>query len=153
VSDLLPCPFCGGAPRDVEITIKESFVWHHVICTNNECLAEGRMVGPHKKRDEGYAAAVEAWNRRDGVQRPSAPAWHQRPTGPGRWLCWGEDQSGRIAGPAACVLELSELDLKRGAPFQTSWCYGPIPAPPVKVENGCQEAGGKPEAGGSVRDG
>ncbi len=54
------------------------------------------------------------------------PAWHDKPTGPGLWVCWFHPRGGKVQMPS--VVDLAEEDLDRGAPFYTSRVYGPIPA-------------------------
>jgi hypothetical protein len=61
----------------------------------------------------------------DEVKR--APGWHERPTGPGLWVCMPDlnafPRLTQIIG-----LELDQEDIDRGAPFNTLCVFGPIPA-------------------------
>ena len=70
MDELLPCPFCGGAPaivtRDVEPqgdpwygAKKETFV----LCDCGCCLFDGDF---HEGFYDAETRAVEAWNRRAG---------------------------------------------------------------------------------------
>lgn len=51
--------------------------------------------------------------------------YHDRPTGPGRWVCmskpWADGKMSDV------VVDLSQDDLDRGAPFHTARVYGPLP--------------------------
>ncbi len=62
------------------------------------------------------------------------PQWHKRPTGPGLWICWADDQSGRFV--TAPILRLTAEDIARGSPFRTICVYGPIPEPPAELLKG-----------------
>ena len=54
MSELKPCPFCGGAAK------LEKMGWpHHVFCT--ECFAKVTGRGTDK---EGEQDAIMRWNRR-----------------------------------------------------------------------------------------
>lgn len=53
----------------------------------------------------------------------SMPQWHDRPTGPGLWLTWGD----KPRAWSFVALRLDAADLARGAPFGTIAVYGPIP--------------------------
>lgn len=65
------------------------------------------------------------------MRRTERPAWHKRPTGPGMWVCWAEDQTARIF-PIGPILKLTQEDLDRGSPFSTACVYGPILEPPTE---------------------
>ena len=52
--------------------------------------------------------------------RCNEASWHARPIVPGFYVCVGD-------GMGDSFLQLDEDDLKRGAPFQTTRVYGPIP--------------------------
>lgn len=54
LTELKPCPFCGGFAR-VATTCAH---WYNVWCMNSECYAQGGM-SPIKED------AVEMWNKRD----------------------------------------------------------------------------------------
>lgn len=64
-------------------------------------------------------------SRRDGM----VPSWHKRPTGPGFWFCWREQQSGSLI-QFGMLFKLTAEDIQRGSPFRTACVYGPIPEPP-----------------------
>lgn len=85
---------------------------------------------------------VSVWHH--GHVPEFVPRWLKRPTGPGLWVCVG-GRGGALSGWTG-ALQLSQLDLDRGAPFETVAVFGPIPKRPESFD-GCQEAGGKPEAG------
>lgn len=54
-----------------------------------------------------------------------APAWRDRPTGPGMWACALDDD---VRAPFMWVaLKLDADDIARGVPFHTQRVYGPIP--------------------------
>lgn len=54
------------------------------------------------------------------------PQWHDRPPGPGLWACKSKPWAN---GPKDDVmLNLSQEDIDRGAPFQCVAVFGPIPA-------------------------
>lgn len=55
------------------------------------------------------------------------PALHDRPTGPGWWVCVGSPaDDGDIGAYTQCLL-LDQEDLDRGAPFHTRKVFGPLP--------------------------
>jgi len=54
----------------------------------------------------------------------ACPAWHDRPTGPGLWVCMPD---GKQFGRRAEALRLTEEDLARGAPFHVLRVFGPVP--------------------------
>ena len=54
------------------------------------------------------------------------PQWRKRPTLPGLYVCWPHQAK---SPEAAWALYLGKEDLERGAPFQTTMCYGPIEKP------------------------
>ncbi len=56
-----------------------------------------------------------------------APRWHDKPTGPGTWVCAPDHAKWFLRTEA---VQLSEADLERGAPFFTKAAYGPIPELP-----------------------
>jgi len=69
--------------------------------------------------DELLKSPMEIWED----SKAPTPAWHDKPTGPGMWVCIGH---GRMRGRDS-VLNLTDLDLANGAPFFTEAVYGPIP--------------------------
>ena len=73
--------------------------------------------GPHDY-DEAEVARLEA--------EDELPAWRDRPTMPGLWVCIG---TGRLNGHDT-VLKLTQAVLDTGAPFCTNRVFGPIPLDP-----------------------
>lgn len=60
MSDLKPCPFCGGeAMRKTVISPFANEPWHYVSCENPRCRVEVVTAAYAKQRD-----ATKAWNRR-----------------------------------------------------------------------------------------
>lgn len=57
MSELLPCPFCGGEARVERDSFSGSF---YVGCLNDECLGFSGLGWIYKKEEE----AIEAWNTR-----------------------------------------------------------------------------------------
>ena len=58
VNDLLPCPFCGSAPRLENYVVEAA-----VFCSNKKCGAD--ITCKHGARDErGFEDCKKAWNRR-----------------------------------------------------------------------------------------
>ena len=53
------------------------------------------------------------------------PDWHDRPTGPGRWLL-GDSNGGRFK----IWDDYTQEDIDRGAPFACKRVFGPIPPDP-----------------------
>ena len=58
MTDLKPCPFCGGTNVHVDMDYRVGIPVWVVDC--NGCATSGPVVN----EAEGEAAAVEAWNRR-----------------------------------------------------------------------------------------
>lgn len=54
-----------------------------------------------------------------------SPGWLQRPSGPGMWVCLPEEGS---TFPKPVVIDLTQHDIDRGAPFRCGHVFGPIPA-------------------------
>lgn len=79
------------------------------ICSIYPTVAEPFWAEPRLR----LAGRIASW----------VPAWHDRPTGPGLWVCLPDGKSVR----QIVTLELDEKDIKRGAPFNTPRVYGPIP--------------------------
>ena len=59
------------------------------------------------------------------------PAWHQRPTMPGLWLCCGETQVTEGVPFAGDLIDITPTDIVRGVPYRSSLVFGPIPLPEV----------------------
>ena len=61
MTELKPCPFCGGkAKRRYEMP----YSW--IECA--ACKAASSFAFDEQEQRDGMKIAVEAWNRRDGVQ-------------------------------------------------------------------------------------
>jgi len=60
----------------------------------------------------------------DAKNTASQPRWAMRPSGPGMWVCLPETGS---AFPKPVVIDLTQSDIDRGAPFRSSCVFGPIP--------------------------
>ncbi len=58
MTDLKPCPFCGGDENGQELRVVE---WMHFWVTCDACLA----TGPEGKTQD---AAKELWNRRPDME-------------------------------------------------------------------------------------
>ena len=58
MSELLPCPFCGG-----EAKLREYPFSDHVSCENESCLVRP-SVGVEHDNAVHSGAAIEAWNTR-----------------------------------------------------------------------------------------
>lgn len=63
MSELLPCPFCGGNNLEIQHSDIEGWI-AHVACKDCD-----DMIGPMSKykyddKDEAAADASEVWNRR-----------------------------------------------------------------------------------------
>ena len=52
------------------------------------------------------------------------PRWMPRPSEPGMWVCL-PDKGNTFAKPV--VIDLTQHDIDRGAPFRCSGVFGPIP--------------------------
>jgi Lar family restriction alleviation protein len=68
MADLLPCPFCGGAPF-----IGHIYVTHH-LSNGDELKGEQRRLRCRECGSEGAqrnteAEAIAAWNRRAALSR------------------------------------------------------------------------------------
>ena len=87
---------------------------------------------------ESHDAVLNAWQNSQtlrAIQREnstsrdrlseSIPQWMERPSGPGRWVCEELPKGSRRIGPI--IVNLTDEDLNRGAPFYTTRVYGPIP--------------------------
>ena len=65
MTDLLPCPFCGGEaelrPNDRGIYTPDIYGWH-VECTNDECIIG--LMDDRQWFEETKAEAIAAWNTR-----------------------------------------------------------------------------------------
>jgi hypothetical protein len=60
MTDLKPCPFCGGKAEQFAGCRTDFFLT--VYCT--DCLAEIKAEPDGKADDAGWSKAVEKWNRR-----------------------------------------------------------------------------------------
>ncbi len=68
----------------------------------------------------------------DCIRGNPFPGWHKRPTGPGYWFCWGDDQEHRLIA-FGTLLKLDAAAITEGAPYRTACVYGPIPEPPKEM--------------------
>ena len=61
MSELKPCPFCGGEVvlSSLEYHDKDNDTYYGVDCLNYECVACGNIPRFTRKED-----AINAWNRR-----------------------------------------------------------------------------------------
>lgn len=66
------------------------------------------------------------------------PAWHQRPTGPGVWIC-EPDEIRRKAGMSSVILDLDQEALDEGAPHFCCRVFGPVPGCSVPVYPECMK--------------
>lgn len=62
MTELKPCPFCGGEAKIQHEYSRESGDWYAVDCLNKKCPMEIVIVTTGWRPTE--AEAVEAWNRR-----------------------------------------------------------------------------------------
>jgi hypothetical protein len=70
VSELLPCPFCGGEPTIEE---SDSLYDYAIACYNADCAANPRVfIEPAKQGDDIRAIANSAWNTRASCHLPAA---------------------------------------------------------------------------------
>ena len=73
---LLPCPFCGDAPK-IESDAGETLIY----CVNDQCIIFTRAPAPYN--DYGHrASAIAAWNRRPAME---AVAWRWRWPDTNKW--------------------------------------------------------------------
>jgi hypothetical protein len=76
-ANLLPCPFCGGPARLIEINLALAEWQEAYVECNGDCGAQGEHINcfpddyemPH---DLGYKWAIAAWNRRSPALAPVA---------------------------------------------------------------------------------
>ena len=59
------------------------------------------------------------------------PDWHDKPTGPGGWVCRGDGK--HALGDRVIFLELTQEEIDNGAPFHTGRVYGPVPDDPQEA--------------------
>lgn len=74
MSELLPCPFCGSAPRFID---DDSYGMAQVFCANTACPAEPSVIGQTETAEQVAAA----WNRRavpNATLLPTASAVDQQ---------------------------------------------------------------------------
>lgn len=60
------------------------------------------------------------------------PAWMKSPSCAGRWII--EPYDGMPPYSRVCI-ELSEIDIERGAPFRAVAVYGPLPECPQELKS------------------
>lgn len=68
--ELLPCPFCGGEPKEYD-----QIGYSSVKCDNCKFSIK-------RKAEDGAPYAVELWNRRAGQAAKSVPEWQPIETAP-----------------------------------------------------------------------
>lgn len=66
---LLPCPFCGGAPKTIERpdNIDGTEFVYAVSCCCDSYSARAHQLERRKTPEQAKSAATEAWNRRPGA--------------------------------------------------------------------------------------
>ena len=69
MTDLKPCPFCGGKAEFARKQVKTKGHWCdavYVRCTNCDARSNRVLYSAkyHKKNESEYLEAQEAWNRR-----------------------------------------------------------------------------------------
>lgn len=102
-------------------------------------LTTALMVADHQHEEDvkalecvGLAQDSDLWaslkqQRDDAIAKLSAaPAWHRRPTCPGRWLC--------VGGWKRQFVAIFDDDDVKETEFWNKLFYGPIPDPPEEVE-------------------
>lgn len=89
MSELKPCPFCGGEPQrssNVAYDNQADFEWFEVKCSNCTC-----SVGPY----ETTGAAIEAWNARwERTYKCAKCGVEYEPTNPEQKYCSKECKNG-----------------------------------------------------------
>lgn len=72
--ELLPCPFCGGAPGVVHTTDVDDTKWVHVECYGCGARTRGDWIPPSSDQCPIFFQEVRAeWNRRANVSHAAAP--------------------------------------------------------------------------------
>lgn len=118
--------------------------------SDGDTCTVSRVVNPSRVELDVAAAAIvssDDWLDSDGLQDgpeyvksdirdaaellavhhiQSAPSWMHMPNAPGMWVVVAEGNQFR-----ELVMQLTQDDLDRGAPFYAKASYGPIPLPPV----------------------
>ena len=135
MTELLPCPFCGGEPMQHSHQKGNPSGWefecdHWICCATEDCPAHVGMC-------ETPAEAIAAWNRRAPVWQPisTAPkdgtefqAWVLNGPGPGFW-----DPRARFDADGAFQL-WGRVDYDEDGwdchPGWTPTHWQPLPAPP-----------------------
>lgn len=79
-------------------------------------------------RGEMYGSDIPVWVDVVTTALLAAPAWHERPTGPGRWLYWIKRYV--TSQPVLMATVISQEDIDAGQPASDSPVYGPIPEVP-----------------------
>jgi hypothetical protein len=62
--ELKPCPFCGGE-AELNKSLGKNWI---VICSENSCLVNPRVVGYQSSKPQYHVDVVAAWNTRAGEQ-------------------------------------------------------------------------------------
>ena len=113
IYDTFTCPNCRGSKTQCPGFFAES----DALVPCDFCNGDGFVC---------FAGILERFDK-------SAPAWHKRPTGPGRWLCANTEKSYFINLENWPTLVIDQANLDRGSPFKTCCVYGPIPDPPPEM--------------------
>lgn len=72
------------------------------------------------------ASAYLARLAADEAERSELPAWHDKPTGPGLWLCQWRSDMARGFPPTLRCLDADDMAVIWAGP-----CFGPIPPRPT----------------------
>lgn len=62
MTELLPCPFCGGEAYEREHAFRNTHSWSMIIC--DDCGASVQRAGLDGTYECAKQAAIEAWNTR-----------------------------------------------------------------------------------------
>ena len=62
MTELLPCPFCGGEAYEREHAFRNTHSWSMIIC--DDCGASVQRAGLDGTYDGAKQAAIAAWNTR-----------------------------------------------------------------------------------------
>ena len=114
MTDLLPCPFCGGEA----IAIHEHKWW--VAC--RECKAENGFIGMDMSGNYGYfdteEQAIAAWNTRVDVERGAIPMTEENMAKHG----WVRERTCNFSDHVADVAWCSECKKPMEYPNHPNYC-------------------------------